>query len=129
MNEAILTCKELKSIDFLQQNLLHIVDRTATIILYYKPECKYCQEFIPTFNNLASKVLFIKFKSLNVTKNFMLMNAIYKEHPSFIETFPSIIFYDDREPIYIYDNIRTEEKMLKTILELYENSKNLIVYK
>ena len=121
--------KEIDSSYFNPKNQSLLKDSTATIVLFYKPECKYCREFIPLYTKISKKLLFLKIRAVNVTKNQMLFNNILKEKPNFILTFPTLIFYDNCEPIFKYDDERTKEKIINSIIENYKESKNLIIYK
>ncbi len=121
--------KEIDSSFFDSKNQSLLKDNTATIVLFYKPECKYCREFIPTYNKISKQLLFIKLRAVDVTKNQSLFNNILKEKPNFILTFPTLIFYDNCEPIFKYDDERTKEKIIQSILQNYKESKNLIIYK
>ncbi len=127
MNE--IECKEINRSYFNSKIPINLKDETATILLFYKPECKFCQEFIPTYNRICKQVLFLKTRALNISKNEMLLIEMLKYKPNFISTFPAIFFYDNCEPIYKYEDDRTKDKIIQSLFDNFKDSKNLIIYK
>lgn len=103
-----------------------LISKDATVILFYLPECKSCQAFLPIFEELTKKILFVKFVAVNCSKNSVLLSDLNDDYPSMLVKFPSILFYDNGDPKFKYTDARTFESIYEAIKCSYVNSKNLM---
>lgn len=108
---------ELTPDDFEPYSSTLITKRKCSGLLIYAPWCPHCINFKNTWEKFAEQALFMDVFSLNAELYKSQILKINEEDPSFINGYPTIIFYKDNK-IIKYKNNRDTKTLLNFAINL-----------
>ncbi len=101
----------------LSGNALYHEIRGYSLILFYSPQCVYCQQLIPVFKRLPDFVNGCHFGMINVSMNKSLVNMARQSNTP-IEYVPLLILYINGRAYMRYNGPPEENEIRRFILEV-----------
>ena len=99
-----------------------------SLVMFYSPLCKICEDLLPKFKHLPQIINGCKFCILSINENQGII-SLSRQTISPIEFVPYIIFYVNGRPFLQYDDDATLEKLvgfLQYSMKLVETKKSFI---
>lgn len=91
--------------------------RGFSMVLFYSPQCMYCQRLIPMFRRMPDNVNGCQFGMVNVSVNKSLIQKASNTITP-IQYVPLIILYVNGRPYMRYDGPHDERELSQFILEI-----------
>jgi len=88
-----------------------------SLILFYSPQCKYCQTILPVFRSLPGSIGGCQFGMVNVSINKQCIR-MSKDTIAPITYVPYIVLYINGRPFMKYQGPPTADEMKRFILEV-----------
>ena len=114
--------KTLVSTDFEGAKLKN---KGLSVVFFYATYCGFCSRAKPDYEKFAQTCLFLDVFAMDGPSNTQVKECINIEYDGIIQGWPTIIFFENGEPIYIVQatqEARTFEKLKELAMEL--KSKN-----
>lgn len=107
---------ELSENNFDERSPHTLKEHKCSIVLFYAPWCPHCKAVKDTWEQLGEQNLFFDVVALNCEKNATHLEKIKRDLPELVKGFPTIIVYQNGEPIEQYKGDRTVADLTKVCI-------------
>lgn len=94
------------------------------IVLFYVNWCPHCQKTKPIWNELGKTAAFFDVASFDCEKYAEHTTKMKSDVENFIQGYPTIIVYSKGEPVHVYKEERSVDKLLKTCMDACDLKEN-----
>ena len=112
--------KTLTSDDFTGAKLKN---KGLSVIFFYATYCGYCTKSKPDYVKFAQTCLFLDVYAMDGPNNTQVKECINIEHNNIITGWPTIIFFDKGEPVYVVE-AENEARTANSLKEVAMSIKN-----
>ncbi len=93
------------------------------MVMFYAPWCGYCKALKPEWEKAAKVAGFCNFMAFNCEKYKDFVSKLSVDYPTLVKGFPSIIVYDDGNPIRRYAGERTSSALVEECMRVCVDGK------
>lgn len=98
---------EISPADFDSKSSWKLINHTCSIVLFYLPSCPYCIAMKEEWIKLGKLATFFDVCAFDASKYQEHIMKIREETPELIEGYPTIIVYQNGDPVEKYKGERT----------------------
>ncbi len=108
--------KELTCKDFDDSQVNKLRNQESCAILFYAPWCIHCKNVAPIWEKLAARLPYFNLYAFDCVANAGHHDKIKNDYPDMINGYPTIWFYENGLPVSKYEGQRSEELLMKEIM-------------